>query len=80
MTNRQANTKVKHLFLRFEKARLINDNFSDEEIIKADLKKCINIVGIFGILNRTNLFKIVEMQSALRAIPEHTFYINFLNK
>jgi len=52
--------------------RLIDD-------LKVEMRKQVQLTGFVSSLSKANIIKLVRMQSALRFMPEHSFYLLFIS-
>lgn len=89
MKNSEPNKIVSKLWKRNEKLTARNINtlttpehevkqfFKEQEELKKDLEAITNVVGAVEVMSKMSLIKLVALQSKLRFMPHHTFYIQF---
>ena len=83
MTNKELISKFKAVLNAADKLRAKNVPnevyFRDIEPIKKEFTRFMQM-GVISLLTKKTIFKAVQFQSSFRPMPEHRFYIYFLNK
>lgn len=89
MENQEPNKIVSKLWKRNEQLTARNINilttpesevkqfYKEQEQLKEELAKITNVVGAVEVMSKMSLIKLVALQSKLRFMPHHTFYIQF---
>lgn len=81
MKNNEPNKIVTALFKDYLKLRLVRDadkyDYKGEELLKIELAKITRVVGAIEVMSKANILKLVKMQSSLRFMADHSFYIQF---
>lgn len=83
MNNNEPNKIITALFKRLNKLNKDSGGFADnydykaEEQIKKELTDITQVVGAIEVMSKNNILKLITMQSKLRFMPEHRFYMAF---
>jgi len=83
MENNEPNKIIKSINKRLQKLHKDSGGLSDKynwkehEVIKSDFTKLIQCAGAIEVMSKNSLILTVALQSKLRAIPEHRFYMLF---
>lgn len=81
MGNSEPNKIVNKLFNEFLKLRSIKDanlyDYKKEETLKGELANITRVVGAISVMSKNSILKLVKMQSSLRFMSDHSFYIQF---
>ena len=83
MENNEPNKIIKSINKRLKKLSSASGNKSDKydwkeyDAIKSDFVKLLQCVGAIEVMNKNSLILTVAIQSKLRALPEHRFYMLF---
>lgn len=81
MNNNEPNKIVSSLFKQFLKLREVKDadkyDYKTESTLKDKLAGIVYVVGAISVMSKSSILKLLKMQSSLRFMQHHTFYIYF---
>lgn len=81
MNNDQPTKIVSKLYKRFLELRKVTDpnlhDYKAEEVLKTELAAITRVVGAIEVMSKNSIVKLVAMQSSLRFMEHHSFYIEF---
>ena len=81
MNNNEPNKIISALFKEYLRLRLVKDadkyDYKAEDILKGKLCDITRVVGAIEVMSKANILKLVKMQSSLRFMAHHSFYIQF---
>lgn len=81
MDNNEPNKIVSKLYKEFTALRVETDaakyDWKKEAELKIELSKITRVIGAIEVMNKANILRLIKMQSSLRFMPEHSFYIQF---
>jgi hypothetical protein len=81
MTKNQPNKIVSALFKEYRLLKTVKDadkyDYKKEELLKIELAKITMVVGAIEVMSKASILKLVKMQSSLRFMAHHSFYIQF---
>jgi hypothetical protein len=77
--NRTLNKEVKTLYNEF-KALLKAEVYDDTKALKIsrEIEEIIRRTGAISVLSQKNIIHIIRMQSHLKFMPDHRFYLAFI--
>lgn len=81
MNNNEPNKIVSSLFKQYLELSKVTDadkhDYKAEEILKTKLANITRVRGAIEVMSKNNILKLVKMQSSLRFMAHHSFYIEF---
>ena len=82
MENREPNQIVSKLNKEFKRiydseVQATEQSYKDIEVLKNKLQDITRCVGAIEVMSKNSILKLIKMQSSVRFMNEHTFYIQF---